>query len=177
MDKLNVSIEKYMYWSSEIGQNKKCPKCDTALKKQHVPYLVFVNGEEDSLIMGNDAGSFCPKCPVVVLDADTIAEGLSCAAPKQRFEFHVAGIINIDAIPEEKKHLPLGTDDNPIPLVRFLNNVDKNNKTDRTMYSNSRVDEKRKLGRNDSCHCDSGKKYKKCCLEEDIKKYGRAVKL
>ena len=24
-----------------------------------------------------------------------------------------------------------------------------------------------KIGRNDSCHCGSGKKYKKCCLEAD----------
>jgi hypothetical protein len=23
------------------------------------------------------------------------------------------------------------------------------------------------LGRNDSCHCESGRKYKKCCLEKD----------
>ena len=25
----------------------------------------------------------------------------------------------------------------------------------------------RTLGRNDRCHCDSGKKYKQCCLAED----------
>lgn len=27
----------------------------------------------------------------------------------------------------------------------------------------------KKLGRNEPCHCGSGKKYKKCCLEKDIK--------
>ncbi|WP_054957004.1 SEC-C metal-binding domain-containing protein [Paenibacillus dakarensis] len=26
-----------------------------------------------------------------------------------------------------------------------------------------------KIGRNDACHCGSGKKYKKCCLEKDRK--------
>ncbi len=36
---------------------------------------------------------------------------------------------------------------------------------------------KRKLGRNDSCHCGSGKKYKKCCLENDVDKHGRAIKI
>jgi hypothetical protein len=25
------------------------------------------------------------------------------------------------------------------------------------------------IGRNEPCHCGSGKKYKKCCLEKDIK--------
>jgi hypothetical protein len=27
---------------------------------------------------------------------------------------------------------------------------------------------KEMIGRNDPCHCGSGKKYKKCCLEKDI---------
>jgi tetratricopeptide (TPR) repeat protein len=26
----------------------------------------------------------------------------------------------------------------------------------------------KKLGRNDPCHCGSGKKYKKCCLDKDV---------
>src|SRR3989344_1476945 len=28
---------------------------------------------------------------------------------------------------------------------------------------------KMKVGRNDPCHCGSGKKYKKCCLDKDTK--------
>ena len=36
---------------------------------------------------------------------------------------------------------------------------------------------KRKLGRNELCHCSSGIKYKKCCLEKDVKKYGHAIKI
>lgn len=36
---------------------------------------------------------------------------------------------------------------------------------------------KRKLGRNEPCHCGSGKKYKKCCLDKDIEKYGKAIKV
>jgi len=36
---------------------------------------------------------------------------------------------------------------------------------------------KRKLGKNEPCHCGSGKKYKKCCLDEDIKKYGKTIKI
>ena len=33
--------------------------------------------------------------------------------------------------------------------------------------SNERLMEMQKLGRNDNCHCGSGKKYKKCCLDKD----------
>ena len=37
--------------------------------------------------------------------------------------------------------------------------------------------EKIKLRRNEPCHCASGKKYKKCCLDEGIKKYGKTIKI
>lgn len=36
---------------------------------------------------------------------------------------------------------------------------------------------KRKLGRNELCHCGSGRKYKKCCLDKDIEKFGKAIKM
>ena len=30
---------------------------------------------------------------------------------------------------------------------------------------------RKNLGRNDKCYCESGKKYKKCCLNKDFDKY------
>jgi len=36
---------------------------------------------------------------------------------------------------------------------------------------------KRKIGRNDPCPCGSGKKYKKCCLQKDIKQYRKPIKI
>lgn len=35
----------------------------------------------------------------------------------------------------------------------------------------------RKLGRNEPCHCGSGTKYKKCCLDKDIKETGNPKKV
>ena len=35
----------------------------------------------------------------------------------------------------------------------------------------------RKLGRNELCHCGSGKKYKKCCLDKDIQETGNPKKV
>ncbi|MGM0760094.1 MAG: SEC-C metal-binding domain-containing protein [Thermodesulfobacteriota bacterium] len=32
----------------------------------------------------------------------------------------------------------------------------------------------KKLGRNDKCHCGSGKKYKKCCMAKDQKQQREA---
>jgi len=37
--------------------------------------------------------------------------------------------------------------------------------------------EHRKLGRNEPCHCCSGEKYKKCCLDKDITEFGKVVKV
>jgi len=34
---------------------------------------------------------------------------------------------------------------------------------------------KRKQGRNDPCHCGSGIKYKKCCLQKDKERYGKPM--
>ncbi len=38
-------------------------------------------------------------------------------------------------------------------------------------------EQKRKLGRNEPCHCGSEKKYKKCCLDKDLEKYGKRRKV
>ncbi|NJK98727.1 MAG: hypothetical protein HC905_30815 [Bacteroidales bacterium] len=64
----------------------------------------------------------------------------------------IGGIIDLDSIPDNKKHLEIGCDENPVPLVRFL--PDLNNQT---------LIADKKLGRNEPCFCGSGKKYKKCC--------------
>jgi hypothetical protein len=34
-------------------------------------------------------------------------------------EFCVEGIVDLDAIPEHKRHLPIGGAENPIPLIEF----------------------------------------------------------
>lgn len=39
------------------------------------------------------------------------------------------------------------------------------------------TEHKRKLGRNEPCHCDSGIKYKKCCLDKDVKEKGEQMRV
>jgi hypothetical protein len=94
---------------------------------------ILTGKETTSLSTGNDYGAFCPECPVVVLDrkrfehiieetAERPDSGISGAV-----QYVVLGIVNPDAIPEDKRHLPLGDDDNPIPLVEFLSEIDMAN--------------------------------------------------
>ena len=44
-------------------------------------------------------------------------------------------------------------------------------------YGMFKSSKKIKIGRNAPCHCGSGMKYKKCCLNRDIEKYGGALKV
>ena len=77
-----------------------------------------------SSITGNDGGFFCPNCLVVVLDTDVFARYAEVAADfdnKPLAGFTVAGFVDVRSIPEEKRHLPVGGEDNPVPLVPFLN--------------------------------------------------------
>ena len=64
----------------------------------------------------------------------------------------VAGIINHDAVEDEDA--PLGSDGNPIPLVKFL---------PARAFGRQTPAESKKIGRNDPCPCGSGRKHKKCC--------------
>lgn len=125
MNKVDFSIPREKYFKDELHNSKKCPKCDSPLEKQYASYMVVVKGEEDALMMGNDTGLFCPKCPVIVLDKEIFARNIFTVSHKKSIYFHVAGIVDIDAVPENKKSVPLGEDDNPIPLVEFISNENK----------------------------------------------------
>ena len=108
---------------------------------------------------GHDDGFFCPNCPTVVLDFQAIEEMIvdytqrADYAEGEYVEYTLMGIVDLDAVPEEKKDIPLGDDDNPIPLIKLEPASNK-----------SQERKEHKVGRNDPCPCGSGKKYKKCCM-------------
>jgi len=124
-----ASIPRYMYWKSDLKNNRRCcPKCGSSLEKKYHSYMVVseIGGERESFITGNDNGYFCRGCPVVVLDEKDFVEPVSVATGSRKLKIAVTGIIDLDAVPEDKKHVPLGEDDNPIPLVEFLDHEEDN---------------------------------------------------
>ena len=70
---------------------------------------------------GSDFGWYCDACPVVVINSRQVSEMLGHSMPHWDVgnEFCVEGIVDLDAIPEHKRHLPIGGDDNPVPLIEF----------------------------------------------------------
>src|SRR2546430_14340534 len=65
---------------------------------------------------------FCIRCPTVVIDPAQVKRRLEHQLPHwdTGTDFAVLGLANLDAIPPEKADVPLGDEDNPIPLVRFV---------------------------------------------------------
>ena len=145
--KFDASVPRWMYWSNRISPPDKCPKCNTSLEAEYHTYLFFTKegGNVVPFMVGNDGGKFCSQCPVVVLDNEVFAETALSGGASGNSIFTVAGIVDLNAIPEEKRHIPIGDDDNPLPLVEFLNNK-KNRSTKR--HSISRKKRQRSKSRN-----------------------------
>jgi len=151
---IDLKKPRRRYFSDEY-ELTICPECGSDLIPQSVSILLLVESSIDEAdLMTNIAGShFCMKCPVVVFDKDKLDQAaLLGIRGKINVSYRVGGIIDLNAIPDNKKHLPIGTDENPMPLVRFLPDL-----------RNQTFDADKKQGRNDPCNCGSGMKYKKCC--------------
>jgi hypothetical protein len=75
----------------------------------------------DTFLISSDFGWFCQNCPTVVINPAQVGEMLSFSRPDWDTgdAFAVLGLVDLDAVPKDKEHLPLGHDDNPIPLVEF----------------------------------------------------------
>ena len=127
MSKYDASVPRRRYWSIEIESSHLCPECRSPLEQDHQTYLMFVKRvmEADPYLTSNNGGWFCPNCPVVVLDHDEFIDAVLAASGTKARRFVVVGVVDWKAIPEEKKHLPLGDDDNPIPIVEFLDIIEQ----------------------------------------------------
>ena len=124
--RFDPSIPRRMYHAFGEGQTLRCPECQSALVNESHTYMTFAReGDElNPFIVGSDFGYFCPQCPVVLIDMDAAGEMLSRGIDTGPImHFGVAGLIDLDAVPEEKARIPLG-DDNPPPLVQFLDTLD-----------------------------------------------------
>jgi hypothetical protein len=112
-----------MFWSDEVGGTATCPECGSRLESESHAYLLAVRKKDDiqPFVIGNDGGYFCPDCPTIVLDRENFAFFAQTAAHRPSGQFVVMGLVDLEAIPPDKKHVPIGEDDNPIPLVKFTN--------------------------------------------------------
>lgn len=151
---IDLSVPRRRYYSDECNLTI-CPECDADLIEESSAILLHVksNTDERDFMTSLSGSHFCKKCPVVVFDTDKLDQAATIGIKtSENVKYFVVGMVDLDSVPEEKKRLELGSDENPMPLVRFL--PDLNNQT---------AIKNKKPGRNEPCLCGSGKKYKKCC--------------
>jgi len=163
MQKLYIPRKKYIQVIEEIAN---CPDCNELLVAEKSTVLLYGKSDVDEgEFMSNLPGShFCPNCPVVVFEKETIERAITLGLRiKKSFSYDILGFADLDAVPKEKRHLQLGIDENPIPLVAFLPNSDVKSKIMKPKTTNKNKFGK-KVSRNEPCPCGSGKKYKRCCM-------------
>lgn len=130
MTKIDAATPRKMMWADKIPNKLRCPFCKSRLERQYQTYLFAVqDGEETpAYVAGCELGAFCPICPLVVFDSKEVGKLISenfVGEKKQDvIAFQVVGLVNVDAIPEDKKDEPIGGDDNPLPLVEFVNDLE-----------------------------------------------------
>jgi len=152
--KMDLSIRRRKYNSVE-SETMLCPECNSELIDDGCTILLAVKSDTDEgEFMTNLTGShFCSNCPVVVFDKAKVEQAASLAIKGEKnLQYLIAGIVDLNSIPKERKHLGIGTDENPVPLAEFLPSFNKSTET-----------KDKKVRRNEPCPCGSGKKYKKCC--------------
>ena len=119
-----ASQPRKMYWSDAVGGCSSCPDCRSALESEHHTYIMATRraGTFDAQMVGNTAGHFCDRCPVVVLDRDEFERCVALAVGDAHgVDYAVMGMVDLDAVPPDKKSLPFDDDTNPVPLVEFTN--------------------------------------------------------
>lgn len=134
MKKFSASIPRKMFWSSDVGGKSHCPVCRSKLESESHTFMMAVRhaGEVHPFLVGNDAGYFCLQCPTVVLHYEIFAQSARLALDSEdQAQFTILGLVDLEAVPKEKRSVPLGSDDNPIPLVKFTN-IEKGQGTPRS---------------------------------------------
>jgi hypothetical protein len=121
---IDLSVSRECFYRDFGPDPGPCPRCGGELVQQYASYLIATRSQRkqaDSLMIGSDAGWFCHTCPTIVINRQKIGQMLNHGGGRWNVgqEFAILGLVNLDAVPPHKRHLPLGQDDNPIPLVEF----------------------------------------------------------
>ncbi len=123
---IDITIPRECIYQEFENEPGPCPRCGAGLQQSRQTYLIATRHGRtmaDPFMVGSDFGWFCAACPTVVINPYEVKKLLSYGKPDWDIgpEFGVMGVIDLDAVPPDKANVPLGEDDNPIPLVEFTN--------------------------------------------------------
>ncbi len=122
---MDRTIERMVIFRYEGEDIENCPRCGQRLVLDPGPYQVATfDGRRpaDEFAMNGDFGYLCAACATAVIHLPTLAEMLHEVYQKPGWNVGkgcaVIGLINLDAIPPDQRHLSVD-DLDPYPLVRF----------------------------------------------------------
>ena len=123
---INIRVPREAVYKSFEGQPGPCPRCGGVMRQSYQTYLIATRSGSkitDSFMTGNKMGWFCASCPTVVISPDQVSELMQHQLPHWDVgdEFAILGLVDLDAVPKDKRSAPLGDTDNPIPLIEFTN--------------------------------------------------------
>jgi len=152
MDTIKLMSPKKHYFDEGTGITT-CPACAAALIEDNPSILLQVKSKNyDGQIITNISGSkFCANCPVVVFETKKLEKAAALGARGKVTQYAVIGIVDMNA--ESRQ-------DNTIDSKDMQDTLDTPH-----LEPKQRIIGK-KIGRNEKCPCGSGKKYKKCCLNQ-----------
>ncbi|MCL4867491.1 MAG: hypothetical protein KJ063_00855 [Anaerolineae bacterium] len=124
MANLDRTIERTLYAHELLTPPIQCPQCSHKLEQDYGPYQIITRQGSrlaDSFVISGEFGYLCPGCATAVIHLPVLVQMLYGGAPKRGWQvgptFAVLGLVNLDAVPPNKRHTPL--DELDLPLVRF----------------------------------------------------------
>ncbi len=130
---IDKTIERTMFFHGEETKPENCPQCNQQLVQENGPYQVAIVNDlriAEEFVLSGEFGYLCPGCATAVIHIPDLAEMLSNIIGEDEVAFTVLGLINLDAIPPNQRHIPID-DLDPYPLVLFPPHIPERKKRPR----------------------------------------------
>lgn len=113
---MNDRLQDRDFLLCEEAPPQQCIECDVLLPDSETFPLMMIN-ETGEAVVCNGPVVLCTRC------RNAYAQESFFSRVAMQFQFNpylLVGFIDLEQIPEDKRHLPLGEDpDLPVPLVEF----------------------------------------------------------
>lgn len=122
---VDIRVERDAWLVQERDKAKFCPRCQASLQSSYQTYVVCTrraSEDQDSFLIASDVlGFYCVHCPTVVLVASEVRNKLALSLPHWHVgsEFTIMGIVDWDAMPEDRSLADVDSEEPPIALVAF----------------------------------------------------------
>lgn len=163
----DLSIPRKYYQKSTRINVSKCPRCQSTLVNEYLPYLILAQLPDKSkqyYLMGNKGGNICLDCQTIVLDYETFQDELD--ELEQITKFIVIGIINVES--SIKIESSIEVESEYVPVTPFTNSIITFNKVNKKSKKHHYQKERKEWQiDNNLCLCGSGKTFNECCMRNN----------